>query len=116
MQSNELGSTSIQERIRALNDDMRQRMTGGRILVTAGISGLPPEDQAVILSRVCSFSDFTPNNDPWGEHDCGDFEHAGRDILWKIDYYDLEERWQSPDPSDPSVTKRVLTIMLAEEY
>lgn len=116
MQSNELGSTSIQERIRGLNDDMRQRMTGGRIFVTAGISALPPEDQAVILGRVRSFSEFTPDNDPWGEHDCGGFEHAGYDILWKIDYYDLEERSGSPDPTDPSVTRRVLTILLADEY
>ena len=99
-----------------LNDDARRFLTDGKIFITAGIAALPLTDQAAIIDRVRTFADFTPDNDPYGEHDFGSFEHAGQSIFWKIDYYDRDERFGSADPSDPAVTKRVLTILLAEEY
>jgi hypothetical protein len=103
-------------RIRALNDTARRTFVGGQFFLTRGVAELPPDDQAAILDRVRTFNDFTGDNDPWGEHDFGSFKHRGRRINWKIDYYDLLLKYGSPDPSDPAATRRVLTIMLAEEY
>lgn len=37
-------------------------------------------------------------------------------VIWKIDYYDKEMRYGSPDSADPSVTGRVMTVMLPEDY
>jgi hypothetical protein len=104
-------------RIRALNDSARRNPTiACQVFVTSGVSALPDPDKAAIWNRVCDFDAFTPENDPHGEHDFGSFEHKGQTIFWKIDYYDLMMKCGSPDPSDPVVTRRVLTIMLAEEY
>jgi hypothetical protein len=104
-------------KIRALNDALREIAAGnGRVYVTAGISALPMQDQVHIMWRVRDFSAFTPENDPSGHHDFGSFEYDSKKIFWKIDYYDRELQFGSPDPADESVTTRVLTVFLAEEY
>ena len=77
---------------------------------------MPLDQQAAIMRRVRSFADFTPDNNPYDEHDFGSFEHAGQKIFWKIDCYDRDMNYGSPDPADETVTERVLTVMLAEEY
>ena len=103
-------------KIRELNDRFRTTMTGGQVLMTAGVDALPSDVKAMVIRRVATFSDFTPDNDPHREHDFGNFEVAGRKFFWKIDYYDAEMEFGSEDPADPSKTTRVLTIMLASEY
>jgi hypothetical protein len=55
-------------------------------------------------------------DDPHGEHDFGAFGFDGHQVFFKIDYYDKTLTYHSPDPADPAVTERVITIMLAEEY
>ena len=104
------------DKIRALNDALRDLTGEGRICVTTGIARLPDETQAAIMRRVFTFDAFTPDNDPYGEHDYGSFEFGGMSIMWKIDYYDRECQYGSPDPADERATTRVLTVMLAEEY
>ena len=106
----------LPEKIRALNDVLRTFGVNGRIFVTAGIAALTSEERTEIARRVAAYDDFTPDNDPHGEHDFGSFEYAGKTINWKIDYYDRTLVRGSPDPADEAVTTRVLTIMLAEEY
>ena len=102
--------------IRRLNDLLRTSGAGGRIVTTAGIDQLSIGEIALIVSAVARFNDFNENNDPHGEHDCASLRAAGHDVIWKIDYFDLDLHHHSPNPADPSVTRRVLTIMLAEEY
>ena len=89
----------------------------GTLVQTPGITSLPSATQSAIREKVETYDAFTPDNDPYGEHDFGSFEQegAGR-IFWKIDYYDHSLQWGSENPADPSCTRRVLTIMLAEEY
>ena len=37
-------------------------------------------------------------------------------VFWKLDYYDRDLRFGSEDAANPAVTRRVLTIMLSDEY
>ena len=101
-------------KIRELNDQARQTLSGCRVMVTQGIQQLDRLD--AILSAVREFNNFNSSNDPYGEHDFGKIELFGETIFWKFDYYDLALECGSEDPSDPAVTCRVLTIMLASEY
>jgi hypothetical protein len=98
------------------NDALRRLGAGGSLFVTAGIAALSREAQAAILAQVRDFDAFTPENDPYGEHDFGSFVFGGHTIFWKIDYYDKKLEMGSPNPADPAVTRRVLTVLLSEEY
>ena len=100
--------------IAALNDAARTTLAGCRVVITQGIAGLG--DVGEIFDRVTSYAHFDSRNDPHGEHDFGSFELAGQLVFWKFDYYDLDLLMHSPNPADPSVTSRVLTVMLAQEY
>ena len=104
------------ERIRALNDELRHTFTGGMAVMTPGIAALGQEAVERIVKTIAVFDDFCHANDPHEEHDFGSFEADGHKIFFKIDYYDQSLTYHSPDPSDPAVTRRVITIMLAEEY
>lgn len=103
-------------RIRALNDDLRRLHRGGTIVLTPGIQALAECTLRRVDVAIANFTAFDPENDPYDEHDFGSVSVAGETAFFKIDYYDLDLRNHSPDPADPNVTRRVLTIMLAEEY
>ncbi len=103
-------------RIRALNDDLRRSLVGGVLMMTSGVIALGRAKQIAILDAVAAFDDFDADNDPYGERDFGALQVEGERILFKIDYYGRSLTGHSLDPADPSITTRVLTIMLAEEY
>jgi len=102
--------------IAALNDAFRSSFRGGHLVITSGVHALGPDCVSAILTKVRRFDQFSCNNDPHHEHDFGAFEHQGERFFWKIDYFDTELQFGSDDPTDPSKTARVLTIMLAQEY
>jgi hypothetical protein len=108
--------TTTTETIRALNDKLRHDFSEGRAVMTTGVAALGAEAVARIVKTIAVYDDFCHANDPHQEHDFGSFEADGHTIFFKIDYYDKALECHSPDPADPSVTERVITIMLAEEY
>ena len=103
-------------RIRALNDALRTSLTGGSVMLTRGVAALSAEAQREILEAVRRYDAFDAANDPYGEHDFGAVEIKGTRFFFKIDYYDRDYALASPDASDENLTRRVMTIMLAEEY
>jgi hypothetical protein len=103
-------------RIRALNDELRQHLNGGMAVITVGVAALGPAAVERIVKTIAVFDDFCHANDPHEEHDFGSFEADGQKIFFKIDYFDRDLSMHSPDPADPNVTERVITIMLAGEY
>jgi hypothetical protein len=109
-------AVSTIERIRELNDDFRRSFICGAVMITAGVEALPDEQRRSLLAKVRAFDAFTDDNDPHGEHDFGAIDQGGVRCFWKIDHYDREMTMHSDDAADPTVTTRVLTVMLAEEY
>jgi len=37
-------------------------------------------------------------------------------VFWKLDYFDRQMQFASFDAANPAITRRVLTIMLSDEY
>jgi hypothetical protein len=111
-----IDALSKSDRIRVLNDNFRSTFVGGRLLLTQGVDALPLDTKARVILAVQSFSNFTKDNDPHGEHDFGTFEIEGETYFFKIDYYAPDLDGGSEDPADLEKTTRVLTIMRADEY
>src|ERR1700751_4730414 len=110
--------TSKTEQIRSLNDQLRQNLSTdiGTAVITIGVAALGDEAVARIVKTIAVYDDFCHDNDPHSEHDFGAFDADGHTIFFKIDYYDPTLTYHASDPADPTITHRVITIMLAEEY
>ena len=105
--------SSQTEQIRALNDQLRQKLSTGVAVITTGVAALGPQAVDRIVQTISVFDDFCHANDPHQEHDFGSFQAEGEAIFFKIDLY------EEPDVKNPNgepIASRVLTIMLAEEY
>ena len=56
-------------KIALLNDAFRTSLTGGTVLLTAGVYQLPDMVKSAAIRKVVDFDDFNEDNDPYGEHD-----------------------------------------------
>lgn len=104
------------EAIARLNDEFRRTLTGGIVLITPGVESSPYKDRIIEAVRRYDFARADPGNDPYFERDFGALSVGGERYYFKIDYYDLRLEMHSPNPSDPKVTQRVLTLMHCSEY
>lgn len=101
-------NTATKDIILRKNDAFRRTFIGGKIILTQSIQC--SKDLKEILHAVKTFDNFTPDNDPYNEHDFGKFTINSTDYFFKIDYYDENYEYYKKNGN------RVMTIMRAEEY
>ena len=119
-------SNETSEKIAVLNDQLRSSIgypfntlidTSNQFVITQGIMDSFNDGEITTLFHdIKTFNTFTVDNDPYQERDFGSLKAKGRSIFWKIDYYDNNLEYHSPDNTNPEVTKRVMTVMLSSEY
>ena len=120
-------------RIARLNDLARRAMgVACNAVATFGFRSLPDADQSQVRELIETYEAFDEDGDPHGERDfgaiyqlaCGRWtterpkvrEYERERVFWKLDYYDRQMEFASDDAANPAITRRVLTIMLSDEY
>jgi Protein of unknown function (DUF3768) len=120
-------------RIARLNDLARRAMgVACTAVATVGFRSLPEADQSQVRELVETYDAFDEDNDPHGERDFGTIYQLGdgrwtterprlsederERVFWKLDYFDRAMLFASEDAANPAITRRVLTIMLSDEY
>ncbi|EKE67586.1 DUF3768 domain-containing protein [Thioclava sp. BHET1] len=107
------------------NDAFRRSILGnttvadapqGQFVMTRGVAALGPDAQLELTRRVAAFDGFDADSDPQGWHEMGVIEFEDMTVWFKIDLYDVDYQYGSPEPSDPEQTRRVLTLLLPSEY
>ena len=120
-------------RIARLNDLARRAMgVACTAVATVGFRSLPEADKSQVRELIETYDAFDEDNDPHGERDFGTIyqlaegrwtterprlrEDERERVFWKLDYYDRQMEFASDDAANPAITRRVLTIMLSDEY
>lgn len=110
-------------KIAAQNDRFRAGLLNGtaadlrgQLVVTAAVNQMGWDFITDATLAVARDTDFTTDNDPYGDHSFGTVTVRGVKLFWKFDLYDNELVYGSPAPAEPSETRRVLTIMLPSDY
>ena len=90
-------------RIRELNDAFRGAGDGGRILFTAGVSGLGVAFLHQVLALMRRFDAFTPDNDPHKSMISGALRTKGRSSFGKSS---TTTRLANSGPTTPPILQR----------
>ncbi|TNF15482.1 MAG: DUF3768 domain-containing protein [Rhodobacteraceae bacterium] len=111
--------------IAAQNDAFRRSILGttpaadapqGQFVMTRGVAALGLDTQLELTRCVAAFDGFNADSDPQGWHEMGVIDFQGTTVWFKLDLYDVDYQYGSPEPSDPEQTRRVLTLLLPSEY
>lgn len=95
-----------------LNDQLRTTFKGGRVQMTAAVCALDPQLRGRALSALSRYDKFSDGE----EHDSGVFIFAGYSFEWRIEYRGKDGIGVSPDPANPEMTFRVLTLYAATDF
>ncbi|MEH6829834.1 MAG: DUF3768 domain-containing protein [Sulfitobacter sp.] len=90
----------------------------GRMHVTRSLMEAEDGFMNEAIKATGDFGVFEPENDPDGCHDFGAVDVRGQKVFWKIDLYEADSdfRYGAENPDNPSITIRVLTIMMASDW
>src|SRR4051812_30452089 len=102
-----------------LNDALRRslgvsRAIPGRVVMSRAVATLDGPQLIRVMRAVQTFNAFTPDNDPYGEHDFAALDVDDLRVNFKVDYY--ADAAMEFGADDPLASYRVLTIMLASDY
>ena len=98
--------------IQCLNDKLRIEGRGGLIILTDRFALVDRQTVRRVFDAIAAFDEFTPDSDPYGEHDFGCLTVGEHGVFWKIDYYVRSRTALSPDPANKKLTMRVMTVAL----
>jgi hypothetical protein len=99
-----------------LNDAFRADPTAGHLFATPRVVALGAGFVESAMAAIRAFTDFTPDIDPYREHDMVKVEVDGQTVYFKIAYRAENRRTNgSEDSAGENKYYRIGTIMLAED-
>ena len=102
--------------VRVLEKEVFPRFSIGESLLPQCMEYIEEAGMLAAVHAVMAIETFTEDNDPYGDHSFGVIEVRGHKLFWKLDLYNTDYSMGSDNPTGLTKTRRVLTIMLAEEY
>lgn len=107
---------AVTQRLRQLNNAFRKTGEGGITTISMAVHAIGPKAVSEIRAAIAAFTGFDSSGSEESEHDYGTINYQGQMVYWKIDYFDEDVAFASSDATDPDVTVRVMTILLASDF